>query len=94
MTGVQVPRNSPLNSHASLPHLPHTTQPVPCCCSWDFGTGAGFYLDATEDKWRQYRMYSYITQELPALLSSFPELDLGRVSGWLQGQLGMGSSRG
>ena len=27
--------------------------------NWDFGTGAGFYVDATEDKWKQYRMYSY-----------------------------------
>lgn len=50
-------------------------------CSWDFGTGAGFYLDATADKWRQYRMYSYITQELPALLRSMPELDVDNVSG-------------
>lgn len=38
---------------------------------WDFGTGAGFYLDATETPWRNhYRMYSYITQELPALVAS------------------------
>ncbi|MET0319712.1 MAG: S-formylglutathione hydrolase [Duganella sp.] len=29
--------------------------------SWDFGVGAGFYLDATQDGWaRHYRMYSYI----------------------------------
>jgi S-formylglutathione hydrolase FrmB len=33
--------------------------------SWDFGTGAGFYVDATEDKWKKnYRMYSYITREV------------------------------
>jgi S-formylglutathione hydrolase FrmB len=33
--------------------------------SWDFGTGAGFYVDATEDKWKtNYRMYSYITKEV------------------------------
>jgi hypothetical protein len=33
--------------------------------SWDFGTGAGFYVDATEDKWKKnYRMYSYITKEV------------------------------
>jgi len=33
--------------------------------SWDFGTGAGFYVDATDDKWkRHYRMYTYITQEV------------------------------
>ncbi|KAF3843709.1 hypothetical protein F7725_002558 [Dissostichus mawsoni] len=34
--------------------------------SWDFGTGAGFYVDATEDPWKKnYRMYSYITEECP-----------------------------
>jgi S-formylglutathione hydrolase len=33
--------------------------------SWDFGTGAGFYVDATERKWsKHYRMYSYIVKEL------------------------------
>ena len=38
--------------------------------SWDFGTAAGFYLDATEAPWaRHWRMESYITQELPALLA-------------------------
>ena len=37
--------------------------------SWDFGTAAGFYLDATEAPWaRHWRMESYIAQELPALL--------------------------
>jgi len=36
---------------------------------WDFGTSAGFYIDATEDKWKNnYNMYTYITQELPALI--------------------------
>ena len=41
---------------------------------WDFGTGAGFYLDATHPPWSaNYRMYSYITDELPALINeSFP----------------------
>lgn len=39
--------------------------------SWDFGTGAGFYLDATADKWKNnYRMYTYITSELPTLLQT------------------------
>ena len=38
--------------------------------SWDFGTAAGFYLDATCEPWaRHWRMESYITQELPALLA-------------------------
>ena len=41
---------------------------------WDFGTGAGFYVDATVTPWaRHYRMYSYITEELPALIAAmFP----------------------
>ncbi|MGE0724595.1 MAG: S-formylglutathione hydrolase [Alphaproteobacteria bacterium] len=35
--------------------------------SWDFGLGAGFYVDATEAPWREgYRMWSYVTRELPA----------------------------
>lgn len=33
--------------------------------AWDFGVGAGFYLDATQEPWsRHYRMYTYITEEL------------------------------
>lgn len=33
--------------------------------SWDFGTGAGFYVDATQDPWKtNYRMYSYVTEEV------------------------------
>ncbi len=38
---------------------------------WDFGSGAGFYVDATEAPWaKNYRMYSYVTEELPALIHS------------------------
>jgi S-formylglutathione hydrolase len=42
--------------------------------SWDFGRGAGFYVDATEAPWRShYRMFTYITDELPALIdANFP----------------------
>jgi S-formylglutathione hydrolase len=42
--------------------------------SWDFGAGAGFYLDASEEPWsRHYRMYSYVTRELAALVEqNFP----------------------
>jgi S-formylglutathione hydrolase len=37
--------------------------------SWDFGQGAGFYVDATQSPWStNYRMYSYVTQELPAII--------------------------
>ena len=41
---------------------------------WDFGLGAGFYVDATEAPWSgHYRMYSYVTHELPALVEAhFP----------------------
>ncbi len=42
--------------------------------SYDFGSGAGFYVDATQPPWSEnYRMYSYITRELPELVfSQFP----------------------
>jgi S-formylglutathione hydrolase len=37
--------------------------------AWDFGQGAGFYVDATEAPWSQcYRMFSYVTHELPSLI--------------------------
>jgi S-formylglutathione hydrolase FrmB len=32
---------------------------------WDFGVGAGFYVDATEPKWQNnFRMYSYVNSEV------------------------------
>ncbi|XP_041067855.1 S-formylglutathione hydrolase isoform X2 [Carcharodon carcharias] len=38
--------------------------------SWDFGTGAGFYLNATEDPWKMnYRMHAYITEESVSALA-------------------------
>jgi S-formylglutathione hydrolase len=42
--------------------------------SWEFGLGAGYYVDATELPWsRAYRMESYVTQELRALVEQhFP----------------------
>lgn len=46
---------------------------------WDFGTGAGFYVDAVQSPWSQnYRMYSYVTGELPALLSEHFPIDPDR----------------
>lgn len=37
--------------------------------SWDFGVGAGFYVNATEPKWaNNYRMYDYVVNELPSLI--------------------------
>jgi S-formylglutathione hydrolase len=48
--------------------------------SYDFGVGAGFYVDATQAPWsRGYRMYSYITQELFEIVSSTLPVDPGRV---------------
>ncbi|WP_421657726.1 S-formylglutathione hydrolase [Leptothermofonsia sp. ETS-13] len=40
----------------------------------DLGTGAGFYVDATQEPWsRHYQMYRYVVQELPALIAEhFP----------------------
>ena len=39
--------------------------------SWDFGQGAGFYLDATQAPWSaSYRMESYVVDELPALVEA------------------------
>ena len=47
---------------------------------WDLGTGAGFYVDATEPPWRgHYAMESWINEELPALLSGRLPLDLERL---------------
>ena len=42
--------------------------------AWDFGLGAGFYLDATEAPWRDgYRMHAYVTRELPDVIAThFP----------------------
>ena len=48
--------------------------------SWDFGVGAGFYIDATLAPWSaHWRMESYVSDELPAFLREhLPCLDLGR----------------
>jgi len=55
---------------------------VPDEDGYDFGKGAGFYLDATQDPWAQhYRMRSYIEDELPALIATeFPMADMARQS--------------
>ncbi|XP_063902635.1 S-formylglutathione hydrolase [Zophobas morio] len=45
--------------------------------SWDFGVGAGFYVDATQDPWKKnYKMYSYVTSELIQIIGeNFPILE-------------------
>ncbi|HEV7815697.1 MAG TPA: S-formylglutathione hydrolase [Janthinobacterium sp.] len=47
--------------------------------AWDFGTGAGFYIDATEAPWnKHYRMYSYM-RELRTLVSQHLPVDADRL---------------
>lgn len=56
--------------------------------AWDFGTGAGFYVDAVKAPWSgHYHMYSYVVRELPALVErQFPVLpDRKSVSGHSMG---------
>src|SRR5215210_4672799 len=57
---------------------------VPDAEEYDFGKGAGFYVDATQEPWsRNYRMWSYVTEELSALVvGEFP------VDGYRQGITG------
>ncbi len=48
---------------------------------WDFGEGAGFYLDATQAPWSsRFRMESYVTEELLDILVDGFDVDRGRVS--------------
>jgi S-formylglutathione hydrolase len=48
--------------------------------SWDFGVAAGFYLDATQEPWaKNYRMYTYITQELRSLVETQFPADAART---------------
>lgn len=52
---------------------------VPDVEGYDLGQGAGFYVDATEEPWAaNYRMWSYVTEELPALVASEFPVDLER----------------
>ena len=52
---------------------------VPDDAGWDFGQGAGFYVDATEEPWAaNYRMWSYVTEELPELVAGRFPLDMER----------------
>lgn len=48
--------------------------------AWDFGVGAGFYLDATQAPWKQHwRMESYLAGELVPLLSAQLPIDKARI---------------
>ena len=55
--------------------------------AWDFGLGAGFYVNATQAPWSQhYHMYNYVAQELPALIeANFPATQQRSISGHSMG---------
>ncbi|MBV1840585.1 S-formylglutathione hydrolase [Photobacterium ganghwense] len=55
--------------------------------AYDFGHGAGFYVNATQAPWnRNYRMYDYVVHELPALVEThFPVNDKRAISGHSMG---------
>ena len=47
--------------------------------AYDFGQGAGFYVDATQEPWAaNFRMWSYVTDELPALVAAEFPADMAR----------------
>ncbi len=47
--------------------------------AYDFGLGAGFYVNATQDPWRKhYQMYDYVSDELPGLIASEFPVDASR----------------
>ncbi|CAI7913422.1 unnamed protein product [Closterium sp. NIES-54] len=49
--------------------------------NWDFGVGAGFYVNATVPKWKNWQMYDYVTEELHRILSAhYTNLDMQRCS--------------
>ena len=61
---------------------------VPDDAAYDFGKGAGFYVDATQEPWKaNFRLRSYIEQELPALIAdAFPvDMDRQGISGHSMG---------
>jgi S-formylglutathione hydrolase len=55
--------------------------------NYDFGLGAGFYINAVQEPWaRHYRMYDYVVKELPALIETlFPVTDQRSISGHSMG---------
>lgn len=54
---------------------------VPNDDAYDLGQGAGFYIDATEAPWSEhYKMWTYVAEELPALLGANFALDMDRQS--------------
>lgn len=78
---------SELNIAIVTPDTSPRGDQVPDDQAYDLGQGAGFYVNATEAPWNQhYRMYDYILQELPAIVSTnFPVNDKAALSGHSMG---------
>lgn len=55
--------------------------------AWDFGLGAGFYVNATQEPWeKNYQMYDYVLHELPQLIeANFPVNNQRAISGHSMG---------
>ena len=66
----RVERQATCAEHELIFVAPDTSprgEEVPDAEGYNFGQGAGFYVDATKEPWRtNYRMWSYVTEELPA----------------------------
>jgi S-formylglutathione hydrolase len=65
------------------PHVPDDPEGL-----WDFGQGAGFYVDATELPWAtHFNMWTYLAEELPALIAAEFPADITRqgISGHSMG---------
>ena len=61
---------------------------IPDAEGYDLGKGAGFYVDATQEPWaKNYRMWTYVTDELPALVAAeFPaDMDRQGITGHSMG---------
>ena len=74
---------APCAEHGVIFIAPDTSprgEGVPDAEGYDFGQGAGFYVDAIEEPWSaNFRMKSYVEDELPALIAAeFPAADLSR----------------
>ena len=49
--------------------------------AWDFGLGAGFYVNATQQPWaKNYQMYTYVTEDLPGLVNANFSVDTSRTA--------------
>jgi len=81
----------PCAEHGVIFIAPDTSprgEDVPNDPEYDFGQGAGFYVDATQEPWKQhFRMRSYIEQELPPIIAeNFPvDMDRQGISGHSMG---------